>query len=133
MVRNSIALVPLVGVLIALMIVAIAPMFTSVDLQVPRKLDDVSCGPDEKATLVRVALHADSSVDLTVGAESRHLGAAFVLRAVVRAVESDEYVGVRLAPDESVSWQQVVEMTSSLGHATALPVALETPNSPPGG
>jgi biopolymer transport protein ExbD len=129
-IRSSITLVPLVGVFIALIIVMVAPLLAGVEVQVPRKLDDIACGPDDRRVLVRVALHADSSADLAVGTESRHLDAPMVLVGVRTAVENNDRVeAIYLAPDDSVSWQQIVDAVSSLAHATAMPVVLDTGES----
>lgn len=126
MVKSSTALVPLVGVLIALMIVTVAPLFTSTELQMPRKLDDGCRSDTETISTIRVYLHADSGITLEIDEERDLVPSFHLMAAVTRALEQHRVEAIYLRPDESVLWQQVVETTASLQHVTELPVALDS-------
>lgn len=128
MVRNSITLVPLIGVFMALIAFAAANL-ASVQVQVPRKLDDTCCGCDERAATVRVDLHADSSAELDVDGQRSHIDAPRLSTAVRTTVDeqTERVDAVYLNPDDNTSWQQVVEATSSIAHASGREVALMTP------
>jgi biopolymer transport protein ExbD len=130
MVRNSITLVPLVGVLIALMIVTIAPLLTSVEMQVPRRLDFEGHGIQADVATIRVYLHADDAVTLEVNGDRALVLARSMLARVRSAVEYHHVDAIYVRPDEGVSWQQIVETTASLRRATDLPVALDTAEPP---
>lgn len=120
MVKSSTALVPLVGVLIALIAFSVEQM-ASIEVQVP-PFDGTCCGCPEPTNLY-VDLHADSSVDLDVAGERSTVDAPGLL-AAVRVALARNIDAIYLNPDETVSWGQVVETASSLEHVSALPVAL---------
>lgn len=127
MVKSSTAIVPLIGVLIALVVPFVSELF-GVAVRVPSH--DTCCGCDEdKSPLVRVDLHADSSAELDIDGRRIYVDAPR-LSEVVRGSVADEVQAIYLNPDLNTSWQQVVEAISSLGHATGRKVALVTPAEP---
>lgn len=127
MVKSSTAIVPLVGVLIAIIVYLVGGL-AGVEVQVPSH--DTCCHCHEhKSAVVRVDLHADSSAELDINGQRLYVDAPRVSE-VVRDSVADDVEAIYLNPDLNTSWQQVVETISSLGHASGRKVALVTPSEP---
>jgi biopolymer transport protein ExbD len=101
-------------------------MLATVELQVPRRLDFEGHDIQEDLATIRLYLHADDGVTLEVNGDRAVVLPRCMLARVRSAVEYQHVEVIYLRPDENVSWQQVVEATASVRHATDLPVALDT-------